>query len=628
MATTVLNFIGDDIPYAMKEVHSMKIGASFESERSRLKPKLQLGDLAGVVLYHTEGTRPHLRPTRPLSWKSTPGKEKLKRGAVLWCREATRLRQEQDVQFQESLEEWRAARGYDGPQPELADVDEFIEELSTSLAAVAAKDISEREDTARRKILAEEFREFRDFTVDERARQQLRDAEEAGRAAVASDLQMLLNAGYQTHVAVPRYRPLLRAEEAACDAAQKKLEDEESNERRDTERQASMSRQAASLADANRKAAADAEKRAEELELMKAQAREAAALQQQQLSSGGGGGGSLSDAQMKALVDSLQGGGAASPEVMVALRALQERLDAQDEKSEGLVRTLVAAHNDALERKFASIRRDEGDMAQRYQARLQQFEKEAVRAGIAGAETAADADAIERLVQEQNALLQEMRDLEEAEAEQCRQALQQAQGGAMAAVAGSLLAAQSHIAATLERIEASRLRVEAAIVAREKREAAAADQRATASNDDAAVASPAADPGEPNEECAPEPESIGWLPRAGPPVATRQVLADAALRFGLAEQCGYGAGAVPARLFVEDMLSQYSSPWAVADAIEAYSPRAQDPVRLESTRRIRRCCDEHAPHLGCVAGLLADLHKGKDAELCAAIIRGATGHFL
>ncbi len=113
----------------------------------------------------------------------------------------------------------------------------------------------------------------------------------------------------------------------------------------------------------------------------------------------------------------------------------------------------------------------------------------------------------------------------------------------------------------------------------------------------------------------------GWDFSIGPPPATLDVLRQASSFYELPEACGFGTGPTAAAEFVNELFARYHSPWAVADAIECYCPDPENPKRLAAMRRIRDCCNDHAPHLSCVAGLLCDLHWGRDAELCAAIIR-------
>jgi hypothetical protein len=603
MATLVLKILGDRISAEAKVVHSMKVAASFESEQARLKAKV--GDLAGTIFYHCEGIKPHMRPTYPIPWKSTPGREKLKGGDFVWLREVTRYEQEKDVEFQRSLEAFRKERGYTGPQPENRDVDEFIHELSSKLASVKAEEIAADEAAGRTRTLASEFREFRDITIEYREVQQVKDDEAAGRQAIAAALQAALDDGYRVHVAGPRIATRLRAVAAdeATDrsiasseegAARGPIENAGRAERRDLER--------------NERQRRDDVESANRLVLLERERLLVAGRSESQ-SAG------LTQEQLQTLLESAKhgGGGSASQDVLAALRALEQRVDEVAQAHKETARLLAAASPHG--------QRDEGldaSYAKRVQDQVGGSAEFALRAAFASL----DASEVEKLLREQNELLLWWKMVETAADNALTDARHTTEASTVATVVSSMLAVQGRLQQRLHALEEDR-----AALHETMEELSATLITSPGSDSRSPLPSPSSPPKlKPATATIADPPHTGWHFDEGPPAATVDVLVRSVLAYDVATRQGYTTGVEGAQAFVADMFTIYSSPWEVADALESWCcPLSESsPEYRAALTRLRRCCDEHAPYLSSVAVLLLDLHQGRDAELCASIIRTAT----
>jgi hypothetical protein len=201
----VFKFYGTEWKLEEKIVCAFKSNATFASQITLLTPKLGVDSVAGLCLYRTEGRPPGtVRPTIPLNLQSTPDKERLIDGTILYVREATLKQQENDRKFYESLLLFRQERKIPGVRPDASDVEEFITYIQSHLNAAAARDLAEFEAERRRFVGTEEARGFRDIFFELREIAGLVADETAARARIIIDEVPCVPALYASCITVPQ----------------------------------------------------------------------------------------------------------------------------------------------------------------------------------------------------------------------------------------------------------------------------------------------------------------------------------------------------------------------------------------------------------------------------------------
>lgn len=183
----IVKLYGDEWGLEEKIVASLKPASTFASVLALITSKLGAESFNGLCLYRTEGRPPGaIRPTVPISINSTPQREKMVDGTIVYVKVADLQQQEMDVLFQESLDNFRRDRDINGIQPDGSDVVGFKSWLASNLNMKEAGEIAEHEQTLRSKVEVEEFRGFRNITVDERDKMKLKDEELDGRTSCSA----------------------------------------------------------------------------------------------------------------------------------------------------------------------------------------------------------------------------------------------------------------------------------------------------------------------------------------------------------------------------------------------------------------------------------------------------------
>ena len=290
----VLRFVGAEWEYQEKIVLSIPGNRTFHQELGRIIEKLQIEKFDGLCLYRVEGRHPNvIRPTIPLNMKSSPDREKMRDGDIIWVKAATLAKQEADVAFQQALVDYRREHNFTGIQPDGSDVDACQRYLESHLNREVAMDCETFESKQRLLIDVAEFRAWRELTFEYIEVQQLKEDESVARNRIDAELSQQLNDGYQQWVVVPVFnKRRLELEASAEPTARAKcvaeMDDafqsgivtpyrQESDQLKQRQRQRELEQQADEL---------------RRLQL---------AAMQQQVAVGGGGGAGISAEQLKAL---------------------------------------------------------------------------------------------------------------------------------------------------------------------------------------------------------------------------------------------------------------------------------------------------------------------------------------
>lgn len=201
----VIRLIGDEWKFSEKIAVSVPPSKSFLMCTTQLKDKLQIPSWNGCALYWTEGKPPnYVRATIPVSMNSTPGREGMKDGTLLYVKtKVTQGHQNLDREFHEALVEWRKQNHIDGICSDGSDVFEFMDEYASKLNPSSARDVTEHEAETREVILGEEHRAFFVVTFEYREVQQLKDKEQERRAAVVDEYDRDLQSAYRQLVWLP-----------------------------------------------------------------------------------------------------------------------------------------------------------------------------------------------------------------------------------------------------------------------------------------------------------------------------------------------------------------------------------------------------------------------------------------
>lgn len=217
----VLRIIGDEWKFGEKIALSMPPSKTFHMVTTQLREKLQIPTFQGCALYFTEGKPPsYVRATIPVPMQSTPGKEGMKDGCLLFVKtRCDAARQERDRVFQSALEDWRKAMGITAILSDGSDVLDFLDEFSKRLNPEDAKDINEHESELRHRIAGEESRAYFVVTFEYREIQQMKDEETAKRQDIMESWLQLAMELFERGLAAPRrqwQRACLCSSEAAA----------------------------------------------------------------------------------------------------------------------------------------------------------------------------------------------------------------------------------------------------------------------------------------------------------------------------------------------------------------------------------------------------------------------------
>jgi hypothetical protein len=209
----VLRLIGDEWKFNEKIAISIPPAKSFLMCATQLKEKLQIPSWTGCALYWTEGKPPnYVRATVPISLNSTPGREGMKDGTMLYVKsKSTQAQQELDREFHEALIEWRKANRIEGILSDGSDVFEFMDEYASKLKPSDARDIAEHESEKRAVVQGEEHRAFFVVTFEYREVQNLKDKETAARALIDEAFFSEWRAAYRQLFWIPRCLHLQQA---------------------------------------------------------------------------------------------------------------------------------------------------------------------------------------------------------------------------------------------------------------------------------------------------------------------------------------------------------------------------------------------------------------------------------
>lgn len=202
----VIRLIGDEWKFSEKIAISIPPSKSFLMCATQLKEKLQIPSFTGCALYWTEGKPPnYVRATIPISLNSTPGREGMKDGTMLYVKsKSTQTQQQLDKEFHEALTEWRKVNRIDGVLSDGSDVFEFMDEYSSKLKPSDARDIAEHESETRAVVLGEEHRAYFVVTFEYREVQNLKDKETSARAAIEDTYFFDWKAAYKQLFWIPR----------------------------------------------------------------------------------------------------------------------------------------------------------------------------------------------------------------------------------------------------------------------------------------------------------------------------------------------------------------------------------------------------------------------------------------
>ncbi|ORC93185.1 uncharacterized protein TM35_000025110 [Trypanosoma theileri] len=211
----VLRLIGDEWSWEDRIALAMPPQKTFTMCIPLLVSKLGVEKWSGLTLYRTEGRPPkYCRPTVPLDMASSPQKERLRDGTVMWVRAAPSLvQQERERVFQSSLEDWRKKNGLSGISDDGSDVKRFIEELSSHLNKADAKDLNEQEQEARNTIEGEEHRWFAHIIYSRRTMVEMESEEQKCRQNLEEEYSTMAKQYYRSFL-LSLYREKIQQLEA------------------------------------------------------------------------------------------------------------------------------------------------------------------------------------------------------------------------------------------------------------------------------------------------------------------------------------------------------------------------------------------------------------------------------
>lgn len=202
----VIRLIGDEWKFNEKIALAIPPSKSFTMMTTQLREKLQIPSFQGCALYFTEGKPPnYIRATVPVPMQSTPGREGLKDGSLLFVKtRCDGAQQQRDRVFQSALDDWRKANGIREILSDGSDVMDFLDDFVKRLNPSAAADINDHEHEERCKVEGLESREYFVVTFEFREVQQLKDKEKAQRLSLEESYDLEARRLYQVHVFLPR----------------------------------------------------------------------------------------------------------------------------------------------------------------------------------------------------------------------------------------------------------------------------------------------------------------------------------------------------------------------------------------------------------------------------------------